>query len=144
MCSIFERLDEKHIGGKFRENFEIFWYKFLRKIEFFIFLFFYFYFLFFFENLLLKIELSEITPFFYNNFFSVSGGGDFPLSPLTTPLCPIVQFILAFNYSTIINVSIARVISGLWSILDRGNTWAPTGYHARPQQGFKGAKAPEW
>ena len=35
------------------------------------------------ENLLLKIEPSEITPFFYNNF-SVSGG--FPLSPWLRPL----------------------------------------------------------
>ena len=30
--------------------------------------------------MLLKIEPSEITPFFYN-IFSVSGGGDFPLAP---------------------------------------------------------------
>ena len=39
-------------------------------------------FIFIFENLLLKIEPSEITPFFYNNF-SVSGA--FPPFPLATP-----------------------------------------------------------
>ena len=48
--------------------------KFYRKIEFFIFYF-------FLENLLLKIELSEITPFFYNNFFGFVEGGISPLSP---------------------------------------------------------------
>ena len=66
-----------HIVRKFWDNFEIFWWKFYRKIEFFIF---YFYYLFFFENLLLKIELSEITPFFYNNFFRFREGG-FPPFP---------------------------------------------------------------
>ena len=46
-------------------------------------------FLFFFifwENLLQKIDLSEITPFFYNNFFRFRGGGNFPPSPLATLL----------------------------------------------------------
>ena len=65
---------------KFRENFEIFWWTSIEKLNFlFIYLFFYF-----FENLLLKIELSEITPFFYNNFFGF-GGGDFPLPPWLRP-----------------------------------------------------------
>ena len=41
-----------------------FW-NFYRKIEFFIFIL---------ENLLLKIQPSEITPFFYNNFFFFWGG----------------------------------------------------------------------
>ena len=58
------------ILGKFW-NFLI---KMLRKIEFFIFFIFIF-----FKNLLLKIELSEITPFFYNNFFGFGGGGISPL-----------------------------------------------------------------
>ena len=41
-----------------------------------------FFFIFFFENLLLKIELSEITPFFYINFFGFGvGGGISPLPP---------------------------------------------------------------
>ena len=48
-----------------------FW-KFYRKIDFL------FYFL---ENFLIKIEPSEITPFFYNNFFSFGGGYFFPLPP---------------------------------------------------------------
>ena len=34
------------------------------------------------ENLLQKIEPSEITPFFLNNFFGSGGGGDFPPFPL--------------------------------------------------------------
>ena len=37
-----------------------------------------FYLIFILENFLLKIEPSEITPFFYNNFFRF--GGIFPLS----------------------------------------------------------------
>ena len=60
-------MDGKQIGGKFWENFEIFRWKFYRKIVFFIFIFY------FFENLLLKIEPSEITPFLQ--------GGGFPPSP---------------------------------------------------------------
>ena len=36
--------------------------------------------------MLLKIELSEITPFFYNNFFCFGGGGFPPFPPLATPL----------------------------------------------------------
>ena len=59
------------IVGKFWENFENFWWKFYRKLH--------FYFIFILENLLVKIEPSEITPFFYNNF-SV-WVGEFPLSP---------------------------------------------------------------
>ena len=40
----------------------------------------------FFENLLLKIKLSEITPVFYNNFFRFrGGGGEFPPSPWLRP-----------------------------------------------------------
>ena len=58
------------IAGRFWENSEIFWWNFYRKIEFFYFYFF---------NLLLKIEPSVITPFFYNNFFRFRG--DFPPSP---------------------------------------------------------------
>ena len=65
------------IVGKFRANFENFWWKFYRKIEML------FYFL---DNLLLKLETSEITPFFYNNFFAFGGGGNFPPFALATPL----------------------------------------------------------
>ena len=42
------------------------------------FLFFFIFIFYFFENLLLKIELSEISPFFYNNFFGFGGGSPFP------------------------------------------------------------------
>ena len=35
----------------------------------------------FFEKVLLKIELSEITPFFYNNFFGFGRGWGFPPFP---------------------------------------------------------------
>ena len=54
----------------------------IRKIEFFIFLFLFFI---FFENLLLKIELSEITPFFYNNFFGFVGENFPPFPPWLRP-----------------------------------------------------------
>ena len=37
------------------------------------------------EMVMLKIEPSEITSFFYNNFFNF-GGGTFPVFPLATPL----------------------------------------------------------
>ena len=49
---------------------------------------FYFIFIFIQDNLLLKIEPSEITPFFFNNFFGFGGGG-FPLPRLATPLLSI-------------------------------------------------------
>ena len=78
---IFCEFGQTQIVGKFWENFEIFWWTIYRKIEFFILFIFIFI---FFENLLLKIELSEITPFFYNNLFGF--GGISSLSPLATPL----------------------------------------------------------
>ena len=55
-----------------------FWWKYYRKFEFF--------FIFYLENLLLKIEPSEITPFFYSNFFGFGGGGFPPFLPLATRL----------------------------------------------------------
>ena len=39
----------------------------------------------FLETLFIKIEHSEITSFFYNNFFNF-GGGTLPVFPLATPL----------------------------------------------------------
>ena len=42
----------------------------------------------FFENLLLKIDLSEITPFFYNTFFGFGGGVE--ISPLSPPLATLL------------------------------------------------------
>ena len=39
------------------------------------------------ENLLLKIEPSEIPPFFYNNFFGFRGRwGEYSPSPLNSPV----------------------------------------------------------
>ena len=62
---------------KFWENCENLWWKFYRKMESFI-----FYFL---EILLLQIEPSQLTPFFYNNSFGFVR--DFPhFPPLATPL----------------------------------------------------------
>ena len=61
--------------------FESFWWKFYRKIEFFYFLFLFFY---FFENLLLKIEHSEITPF-WQHFFRFRDVGNFPLPQWLRP-----------------------------------------------------------
>ena len=46
-----------------------------------------FYFIFILENLLVKLEPSEITPFFYSNFFRFRGGGGAsPPPPMATPL----------------------------------------------------------
>ena len=70
------------IAGKFWENLESFWWKFYRKFNFFIFIF-------ILENLLLKIEPSGITPFFYNNFFGFEGG--FP--HLAPPLNGLARFL---------------------------------------------------
>ena len=90
MRSFFARLDKKH---KLLANFE----KILKffdenSLENLNFLFFYF-----FENLLLKIGLSEITPFFYNNFFGFEGGGEF------TPFPP--GYALDCTISSIIHVN---------------------------------------
>ena len=72
-------MDEKSkLLGNFEKILKFFDENSLEKLNF---LFFNFYFLFFSENLLLKIELSEITPFFYNNFFGFWGGGNFPPFP---------------------------------------------------------------
>ena len=71
-------MDEKRkLLGNFEKILKIFDENSIEKLN--------FYFILFFENLLLKIEPSEITPVFYN-IFSVSGGGGFPPSPLATPL----------------------------------------------------------
>ena len=48
-------------------------------------LYFYLYNFNFFANLLLKIEPSEITPFFYNILFGFGVGGKFPTSPWLRP-----------------------------------------------------------
>ena len=76
MRSFFARLVDKHkLLGNFEKILKFFNENSLEKLNF-LFLFFIF-----FENLLLKIELSEITPFFYNNFFGFGGGGISPFPP---------------------------------------------------------------
>ena len=85
MRYLFARLDEER---KLLENFEktlkIFDENSIAKLNFYLFL----------EKLLLKIEPSDITPLFYNNFFGVGGGGDFPPFPLATPLLGAISTIL--------------------------------------------------
>ena len=79
MLKFFARLDENpKLLGTFEKILKFFDENSIEKLHFYSFLF-----LFFisFENLLLKIELSEITPFFYNNFFGFRGGGISPLPP---------------------------------------------------------------
>ena len=75
MRYFFARLDEKpKLLGNFEKILKFFDENSIEKLNFLFLLFI------FFENLLLKIELSEITPFFYNTFFGF-GGGEFPLPP---------------------------------------------------------------
>ena len=78
MRLFFSCLDEKHkLLGNFEKILKIFNENSIVKFN--------LYFIFILENLLLKIEPSEITPFFTKKF-SVSGWGlNFPL-PLATPL----------------------------------------------------------
>ena len=70
-------MNENTSCWEFWENFESIWWKLNRKIEFLIFL----------GKLLLKIEPSEITSFFYNNFFHFGGVGTFPMPPPWRRLC---------------------------------------------------------
>ena len=66
-------MDKKHkLFGNFEKILKIFDKNSIEKSNFYLFL----------ERLWLKIEPSEITSFFYNNFFN-SGGGTFPVPPPT-------------------------------------------------------------
>ena len=99
------------IVGNFWENFDNFWWKFYSKIEF-LFL------ILFFENLLLKIEPSEITPF-STTIFLVSGVRNFPPFPLATPLALINKLSSPFK-------PCFPVSSRKWKIRrenNRGITW---------------------
>ena len=79
MRYFFARLDEKpKLLWNFEKILKFFDENSIEKLNFLFFFIFIFYFCF--ENLLLKIELSEITPFFYNNLFGF-GGGEFPPFP---------------------------------------------------------------
>ena len=65
-CVHFSPFGQKtQIVGKFWENFENFWWKFNWKLTF----------IRIFGKFVTKKEPSEITPFFYNNFFGFGGGG---------------------------------------------------------------------
>ena len=69
-CFNFSRFGwETQIVGKIWENFDE---TSIEKLNF------YFIFIFILEILLLKIEPSEITPFFLQQFFRFRGGGEFP------------------------------------------------------------------
>ena len=71
MRSFFARLDEKlKLLGNFEKILKFFDKNSLEKLNFLFFIFLFLFFIFF-ENLLLKIELSEITPFFYNNLTTI-------------------------------------------------------------------------
>ena len=81
MRYFFAHLDqERKLLGNFEKILKIFDENSIEKLKFYLFLFL----ILFFENLLLKIEPSEITPFFYNKFFRFRGGG-FPPSPWLRP-----------------------------------------------------------
>ena len=89
---IFCAFGRKTIYWKFWENF---WWKFNRKMN--------FYFIFILENLLLKIEPSEITPLFYNNFFGFRG-----LSPR---LRPCILYVAGDFYQGILWCNLALAFS---------------------------------
>ena len=65
---------ETQIVGKFWENFEIFWWKFYRKIEFFIFIL-------FFRKFVTKNRAFGNNTIFLQQFFRFRGGGNFPPFP---------------------------------------------------------------
>ena len=76
MRFLFPRLDEKHkLLGNFEKTLKYFDENYIEKLN--------FLFLFAIEKLLLKIELSETTPFLYNDFFGFGWISPFPLA---TPL----------------------------------------------------------
>ena len=74
--------------------------------------------LWFLENLLLKIEPSEITPFFYNNFFGFEGGGDFPPPMISHYKLQIWSLIVAKLSRLIINYQLSRSVFPSLSYID--------------------------
>ena len=79
---IFARLDEKYkVLGNFEKILKFFDINSLEKLNFYLCL----------EKLLLKIEPSEITSFFYNNFFNFGGGGNVPPGGATALLYKLAQ-----------------------------------------------------
>ena len=77
-ANFFERFDDKlKLLGNFQKILKIFDEHSIEKLTF------YLIFIFILENLLLKIEPSEITPFFH--IFRFRGGGEFSPSPWLRP-----------------------------------------------------------
>ena len=75
MRQLFGRLDEKRkLLGNFGKLMKISDENSIEKLNF------YLIFIFIFRKFVTKLEPSEITPFFYNNFFGF-GWGNFPPSP---------------------------------------------------------------
>ena len=97
------------IVGKFWENFENFWWKFNRKIEFLASC----------GKVVVKIEPSEITPFFYSNFFDFGGGGTFRVPPLAAPMHFWLEIQNSFNTLHLNLISIAQNIASQWDPLTR-------------------------
>ena len=92
MRYFFARLDENpKLFGNFEKILKFFVENSIGKLNF-LFLFIFI----FFGNLLLQIELSEITPFFYNNLFRFRGGGISPLSPWLRPCSRVILAIGSF------------------------------------------------
>ena len=96
-------MDEKRkLLANFEKMLKVFDENSIAKLIFFILFLFYFFnffilflfFILFFENLLLKIEPSDITTVFYNNFFFGFGGGEFPpFSPWLRPCQAFLQIV---------------------------------------------------
>ena len=63
-----------------------------------MFILFLFSFFFYFSKLLLKLEPSDITPVFYNNFFGFGGGEFPPFPPLATPLLATITHLRYFYH----------------------------------------------
>ena len=99
-------MDEKRkLLGNFEKILKIFDENSIEKLNFYFILFLFF--ILFFENLLLKIEPSEITPVFYNNFFGF-GGGISPFPP---------GYALAYIYK------LSSETGDLFSPSESGNNW---------------------
>ena len=92
---IFRRLDKKHkLLGKFEKILKIFDENSIEKLNFIM----------IFGKFVTKNRASEITPFFYNNFFGF--GGDPPLPPPLNPPMLVklfkiakISFVFSFKFS---------------------------------------------
>ena len=101
---LFRALGRKtQIVGEFWEKFEIFWWKFYRKIE---------YFNFNFAKFVTKNRALGNNTVFLQQFFRFRGGGDFPLAtPLSIGISyiPSAYFLVfLFTHSRIVDFSLFR------------------------------------